>query len=347
MHRDGLADVAQLIEQRLVDLQAAGGVEDDDVAVETLGLGDAALAELRHLRLAVGDRHRDLVVGAELLELLHRGRAADVGRDEHRTVAVAPDRERELRRGGRLARALQADEHEHGRRMRLVLDLALLTAEQRDQLLVDDLHDLLPGRQRFEHVTADRALADPVDERAGDAEVDVGLEQRHAHLAQADLDVLLGQAAAAGEAPERRGQAVAECFEDHQAVTVAIAGAQLGLDAVPPLHLGRVAEALLEVLELRKRAADQVVRAAARALQVLGELGERPVLVEVQPAGLTLVLGEQRAVDVEQPLLRRRARRAARGVARSVKGKALTCYNRRAGDPILPTRDSPRATGSL
>ena len=81
--------------------------------------------------------------------------------------------------------------------------------------------------------------------------------------------------------------------------------AQSGLDAVAALELGGVAEAVLEVRELGQRAADEVMGAAARACEVLGELGEGPVLVEMQPAGLTLVLGEQGAVDVKEALLPR------------------------------------------
>ena len=54
--------------------------------------------------------------------------------------------------------------------------------------------------------------------------------------------------------------------------------------------------------ELCERAADEVVGAAATHSEGLGELGVRPVLVETQAAGLALVVGENGAVDVEQPL---------------------------------------------
>ena len=82
-------------------------------------------------------------------------------------------------------------------------------------------------------------------------------------------------------------------------------GAKLGFDTVTTLQFGRMAEALLEVLELGERAAHEVVGSAPRALKMLGELGERPVLVQVQAAGRVLMLGEQCAVDVEEALLRR------------------------------------------
>jgi hypothetical protein len=69
-------------------------------------------------------------------------------------------------------------------------------AEQLDQLGVHDLHDLLGRRQRRQHVLPDRLFLDAIDEGADDLEVDVGLQERHAHLAERLLDVVLGQAAA-------------------------------------------------------------------------------------------------------------------------------------------------------
>ena len=77
VHGRGLADVAQLVEQRLVDLQTAGGVEDDDVAVEPLGLRDAARGRAAAtLALPSGTVTGIWLSSAELLELLHRRRAA-------------------------------------------------------------------------------------------------------------------------------------------------------------------------------------------------------------------------------------------------------------------------------
>jgi len=64
-----------------------------------------------------------------------------------------------------------------------------------------------------------------------------------------------------------------------------------------------MSEAVLEMLELCQRAPDEIVGSAACAREVLGKLGERPVLVEVESAGLALVLGEYRAVDIKEPLL--------------------------------------------
>jgi hypothetical protein len=83
------------------------------------------------------------------------------------------------------------------------------------------------------------------------------------------------------------------------------AGAKAGLDAIPAVELGCVPKTILEVIKLRQRPTDEIVGATASAREVFGELGERPVLVKVQAAGLALMVGEQGAVDVEQPLLHR------------------------------------------
>ncbi len=75
-------------------------------------------------------------------------------------------------------------------------------AERRDELVVHDLDDHLAGRDRLDHVDADRVLLHLVGERARDIERDVGLEQRAPHLAQRRVDVLLRQRAAPGQAVE-------------------------------------------------------------------------------------------------------------------------------------------------
>ena len=72
------------------------------------------------------------------------------------------------------------------------------------------------------------------------------------------------------------------------------------------------------MLELGQPPADQVVGTAPAAAQVLGQLGEGPVLVEVEAAGLPLAVGEQPAVDVEEPL---EARGPGEGVRRRGSGR--------------------------
>ena len=60
------------------------------------------------------DRELDLL--PELLELVHRSRTLEIAGDERRVLPVAAEHQAELRRGRRLARALEAREQDHRRR---------------------------------------------------------------------------------------------------------------------------------------------------------------------------------------------------------------------------------------
>ena len=88
-----------------------------------------------------------------------------------------------------------------------------LPAEHGDELFVDDLDDLLPRVQPGRQVGARCALADARDEILDDLEVDVGLEQRKADLAQGDVEVGLGDLCLAAQALCDSLQARRERFE--------------------------------------------------------------------------------------------------------------------------------------
>src|SRR5690606_7808780 len=210
--RDQARELGELVHQRLVDLQAPGGVDDDEVAEV---LAQVRLEALRHLRrpLAVHDledRHTDLV--AEDLELLARGGALGVGGDEEHASALALVAVGELARGGRLAGALQAHQQPDVA-VRLEDRLDALAAEGLDQLLVDDRDYPLVGLEGHQDLRADRLLLHAPRELAGDLEVDVGLQQRDAHLAQGRLHVRLGEASAAPQAAYDRLESVAQALE--------------------------------------------------------------------------------------------------------------------------------------
>ena len=83
------------------------------------------------------------------VELLHRVRALQVGRDEQRGVPLRLEPAAELAGQGRLTGTLQTGQHDHRRRLLGQPDPAGLAAEDLDELLVDDLDDLLRRVQRL------------------------------------------------------------------------------------------------------------------------------------------------------------------------------------------------------
>ena len=68
---------------------------------------------------------------------------------------------------------------------------------------MDDLHDLLAGRDALQHLRAERPLAYALDEVLDDLEVDVCLEQRETDLAHGVRDRLLVQAPLLAQVAER------------------------------------------------------------------------------------------------------------------------------------------------
>ena len=100
---------------------------------------------------------------------------------------------RQLAGRRRLAGALQTEQQDDARTLARRLEAAFGVAEERDHLVADDLDDLLRRRQAAENILPHRAVANPVDERLDDLEIDVRLEQRQPDLAQRRLDVLGGE----------------------------------------------------------------------------------------------------------------------------------------------------------
>ena len=72
------------------------------------------------------------------------------------------------------------------------IQFAPLRAEQADQFVVDYFNDLLARLDAGDDLFAERLFLDATDDLFGDLEVDVGIEQCHANLAQRLGNVALG-----------------------------------------------------------------------------------------------------------------------------------------------------------
>ena len=119
----------------------------------------------------------------------------------------------ELAGGGGFAGALQAGHEDDAGRLGGFLEAGGVFAEDVDELVVDDLDDLLGGREGGGDLFAEGAGADVLDELVDDGEVDVGLEEGEADLAEGVGDVLVGDGALAAEGLEGTLEFVAEVFK--------------------------------------------------------------------------------------------------------------------------------------
>ena len=112
---------------------------------------------------------------------------------------------------------MQTDHH-HAGGIAAEIQAGVGRAEQFHQFVVDDLDDLLAGLDALDDLLADGLGLDALDEIAGDLEIDIRLEQRHAHLAQGIGDVGLGDFAEAAQVFERvlEQRKFLTCFPDQQ-----------------------------------------------------------------------------------------------------------------------------------
>src|SRR4051794_26787510 len=236
---DRPADVDELLHELSVDVQAAGGVDDEDVLAVHLRLVERPPRDVD--RRAVGallvDVGADL--GAELDELVDRGRAVHVARrhrDGRAVLRLQVAGELGARR--RLARALEAGHEDHGRRARRERDAHRGAAHQRGELLVDDLDDLLPRIELADDLRAEAALLHGRRELLDDLEVDVGLEQRETDLAHGPVDVVLGQRPVGADVGERLLELLGKGVE-HGIASVRRAGsAAARISSRAPRHTG-------------------------------------------------------------------------------------------------------------
>src|SRR4029077_5745389 len=88
-----------------------------------------------------------------------------------------------------------------------------IATEQDRQFIVENLNDLLAGRDAAQNGFAKRFLFDLSDKFLGNLKIDISLEQREPDLAQRGLDVLLADLPMAAEIFEDLLQLVAKVRE--------------------------------------------------------------------------------------------------------------------------------------
>ena len=170
----------------------------------------ASVADGHRALAGLGVIHPHLDIRGQAFELLDGGRALHVGRHQVRLAALGFEAPGNLGGGGGFAGPLQAHQHDGHRRPPRQVQLGGFPAQERGELLVDDLDDLLGRRQGPEHFLTYGPLPDLLDEALGDLVIDVGLQQGKPHLPQGLGHLGLGEVPPAFELLKDLGQLVGE-----------------------------------------------------------------------------------------------------------------------------------------
>ena len=203
----------QLLHERFVHMQTAGGVEDEHGSL--LGAG--------FLKSRAGNIHRrhgrggGIAGHVELLrqhgELIDGRGPIHVGRHQIRPhLALAQEIGNFPGRRG-LTRTLKAHQHDDGGFLPLQIQLGGLAAQERNQLVVHDLDDLLRGADALDDFLSEAFAAHILHKVLNDLEINVGFQERETHLAQAGLNVFLGQLALSAQIAEGGRKSVGKIFE--------------------------------------------------------------------------------------------------------------------------------------
>ena len=148
--------------QRFIDMLAAGGIEDDHVVAADPGRRHGALGDVERA-LAGDDRQawrRPPARPAHCNCSMAAGRLTSSDAISTRFFSLFCSSRASLADGGGLARALQAD-HQDRRGRRAERERGIFLAQGLDQRVMDDLDDLLAGRDRADDIFADGARARP------------------------------------------------------------------------------------------------------------------------------------------------------------------------------------------
>ena len=135
--------------------------------------------------------HFESGVFPDHLQLIYGCGTVNIACDEQRLFALFFKQCAELAAHRGLARALQTAHHDYRGRLGRHVELGVLRAHKLDKFVVDNLYDLLTGRDAFGYFLALCPFAYPGDKVLDHIEIDVGFEQRDSYFAHRLLDFVL------------------------------------------------------------------------------------------------------------------------------------------------------------
>ena len=205
--------IDELLDEIVVDLQTAGGIQDDGIQIVKLRVGDGAAGDrVDVFRLAIRED-----IDAELLredfDLVDGGGSVEVAADEQRLAfQLVLQMEGQFCGRRRLTGAMETAEHDDGW-FRDEIQRLVVLAQQGGQLVVDDFDGELSGRDGIHDGFAEALLGDVRDEFLGDGVVHVGVKQGGADFGHCVLDVGFREFTAAGQVSESRFESVSKVVE--------------------------------------------------------------------------------------------------------------------------------------
>jgi hypothetical protein len=209
----GVPDPSQLLHEGLVDLEPPRRVHDEHGPVLLPGRGQGFTGRGHRIasRRSGVDRHLDPL--GQRGELLHGGGPDQVAGGEHGLPPLAAEATGQLRRRRRLPRALQPHDQDDRGGRRSPLEARLSLAQERGQLVVDDLHDLLARGDGLQDRLAQRPGLHLLQELPGDLVVHVGLQENPSDLPEPVLDHGLVEHPALAKPAQHGVQLVAQLIE--------------------------------------------------------------------------------------------------------------------------------------
>jgi hypothetical protein len=209
---DQVTELDQFLDERFVDLEPAGGIEEEGVAVLSPGVLERFAGESEQVRFTAAQEDRKIELTPQRFELIHGGRAMEIGGDQERLASLFQEEACEFAGGGGLAGAVETN-HEDAGRITAELDGGVGRPEEADHFILDDFDDLLAGLDALNDLLAQSLGLDLFDEIAGDLELDIRFQQRHADLTQGVTDVGLRDFAQAAQIAEGGLQFAAQRIE--------------------------------------------------------------------------------------------------------------------------------------
>ena len=208
---DGIANRNRLVHHLLVDAEAAGGIDDNDVDAALAGELNTAACNLdgvAHTVAGFGSPHLDAGALADDLKLLDGVRALEVGRHEEDGLAFLTQPLAELSGQGGLTGTLKAGEHKDGGTGLREGQFAGGAAQDLNKFVVDDGDDLLAGVESLGAGRTVGLLANLGGELTDNGKSDIRFDEGAADIGNRLIDVGLGQDPATAQGAEGLGQAV-------------------------------------------------------------------------------------------------------------------------------------------